>query len=98
MLANYEYFFLSLLMLFCFQKMIADHKRAFLDPGYRKRSSIETQLIAIMEQMWAQEPEDRPDIFTIINFLRNVKKEETATNTKQIRKRVTPSTSSESSA
>jgi hypothetical protein len=64
--------------------MVANHERTFFDPRYRTRNSIETQLIALMEHMWAQEPEDRPDIFAVINFLRNVKKEETG---KQIRKR-----------
>ena len=70
--------------------MVGNHERTFLDPRYRTRSSIETQLIAIMERTWEQEPEDRPDIFDVVKFLRNLKKEETDSTTtiQQIRKRV----------
>ncbi len=57
--------------------MVANHERGFLDPRYRERNSIETKLIALMDRMWAQEPKDRPDIFTVVNFLRNVKKQAT---------------------
>lgn len=55
--------------------MIKEGKKPFVDPRYRIRSLIEKRLVEIMEQCWAKNAKDRPTMFEVVKFLRNVKKE-----------------------
>lgn len=42
-----------------------------IDSRYRKRSFVEGKLVEIIERCWAYEPDDRPTIFEIVEFLRD---------------------------
>jgi serine/threonine protein kinase len=57
------------------QHMIIDGKRAFVDPRWKEKSSIESNLVDVMEKCWEHDPEKRIDIFTVIQLLRNISKE-----------------------
>jgi hypothetical protein len=57
------------------QKLVVDGKRAQLDPRWKQRSFIENNLVELMEQCWEHDPKKRPDIFTVIQQLRDIDKE-----------------------
>ena len=57
------------------QKKVLEGETAYLDPRYRDRNYIQDKLIEMMERCWAFSPDDRPDAFEIVRFLRDVKKE-----------------------
>jgi hypothetical protein len=48
-----------------------------LDPRYAtgELGLVESRLAAIMVRMWAHDPVDRPDIFEVVRYLRQVKEE-----------------------
>jgi serine/threonine protein kinase len=45
----------------------------YIDPRYHDRSFIEGRLMEIMQKCFKRKPEDRPDIFEIVRFLRETK-------------------------
>lgn len=53
------------------QKELIDGKTAFIDDRYRSRSFAEGKMVELIEQCWRYNPQDRPDIFEIVRFLRN---------------------------
>eukprot|EP00586_Coscinodiscus_wailesii_P018368 CAMPEP_0172497374 /NCGR_PEP_ID=MMETSP1066-20121228/99037_1 /TAXON_ID=671091 /ORGANISM="Coscinodiscus wailesii, Strain CCMP2513" /LENGTH=363 /DNA_ID=CAMNT_0013270107 /DNA_START=655 /DNA_END=1746 /DNA_ORIENTATION=- len=53
------------------QKMIIKGDTAYVDERYETRSYAEGALVKIMKRCWEYEPEDRPDIFEVVTFLRN---------------------------
>jgi hypothetical protein len=57
------------------QKLVVDGKRAQLDPRWKQRSFIDNNLVELMEQCWEHDPKKRPDIFTVIQQLRDIDKE-----------------------
>lgn len=56
------------------QHKILHHERPFIDERIRHGTYIEHKLVEIMERMWAHKPEDRPTIFEVVDFLREVKR------------------------
>jgi hypothetical protein len=48
---------------------------AFIDPRYKTRSLAEGKLVEIIELCYAYEPEERPSIFEVADFLRKALKE-----------------------
>ncbi len=48
-------------------------ERPYVDPRYRTHSYVERRLVEIMERMWHQTPEMRPEIFEVVAFLRETK-------------------------
>jgi hypothetical protein len=46
----------------------------YIDPRYRNRSLIEGRLVEIMEQCYQLKPEDRVDIFQVVEHLRETKR------------------------
>jgi hypothetical protein len=57
------------------QKRIAGGERAFVDPRWKERSYIESQLVEVMEQCWEQDPTKRLDIFAVVTLLRGILEE-----------------------
>jgi hypothetical protein len=55
-------------------KMVKKRKRPYIDPRWRRRSYIEKQFVEIMMKMWRHRPEERPDIFTVVEFLKYTKR------------------------
>jgi hypothetical protein len=55
-------------------KLVKQRVRPYVDPRWRSRSYIENQFVEIMEKMWRHSPEERPDIFTVVEFLKDVKR------------------------
>ena len=53
------------------QKEIIGGKTAFIDDRYRTRSYAEGKMVELIEQCWRYNPQDRPDIFEVVRFLRN---------------------------
>lgn len=53
------------------QGELVDGKTAFIDNRYRTRSFAEGQMVELIERCWRYKPEDRPDIFEVVGFLRN---------------------------
>uniref|UniRef100_A0A7S4SGN8 Protein kinase domain-containing protein n=1 Tax=Ditylum brightwellii TaxID=49249 RepID=A0A7S4SGN8_9STRA len=47
----------------------------YIDPGYRTKSYIEGQLVEIMYRCFVSKANDRADIFEVVEFLSNTKKE-----------------------
>jgi hypothetical protein len=45
------------------------------DPRFSKLGFIENKLVEIMVRTWARDPADRPDIFEVVRYLRQVKQE-----------------------
>jgi hypothetical protein len=62
-------------------KLVKQRVRPYVDPRWRSRSYIEGQFVEIMEKMWRHSPEERPDIFTVVEFLKDVKRHEEAEET-----------------
>ncbi|KAG7337705.1 serine/threonine kinase [Nitzschia inconspicua] len=54
------------------QKLVIDGKRAFVDPRWKDRSYIESQLVDVMERCWEHDPNKRIDIFTVVQLLREI--------------------------
>jgi hypothetical protein len=54
--------------------MVKKRKRPYLDPRWRRRSYIEKQFVEIMVKMWRHSPEERPDIFAVVEFLKYTKR------------------------
>jgi len=52
-----------------------EEEQAFIDPRYRKRTYAEGALVEIIEECWIYEPEDRADIFEVVDFLRDAVEE-----------------------
>jgi Protein tyrosine and serine/threonine kinase len=57
------------------QKFVIDGKRAFVDPRWKERSYIESKLVDVMEQCWEHNPNNRIDIFTVIQLLQEIQVE-----------------------
>lgn len=55
-------------------KMVKKRKRPYIDPRWSERSYIEKQFVEIMVKMWRHSPEERPDIFTVVEFLKDAKR------------------------
>jgi len=55
------------------QKTMRSKGAPYIDPRFRRRSFIEKRLVEIMERCHKVEPGERPDIFTIVEFLRETK-------------------------
>jgi hypothetical protein len=55
-------------------KMVKKRKRPYIDPRWTRRSYIEKQFVEIMVKMWRHRPEERPDIFTVVEFLKYTKR------------------------
>jgi len=58
------------------QRQIIDGKTSYIDDRYRERSYGEGKMVNLIEQCWQFKPEDRPDIFEIVRFLRRALEEE----------------------
>lgn len=56
------------------KESIINGKRPSIDRRYRQRSYIERRLIKVMERMWADDPADRPEIFEVVQFLKETAK------------------------
>jgi serine/threonine protein kinase len=52
------------------QDKLLRHERAYIDPRYRSRSSVENKLVEVMEQTWEFDPNDRISIFKVVQALR----------------------------
>ena len=52
------------------QRKLLRHERAYIDPRYRSRSSVENKLVEVMEQTWEFDPNDRISIFKVVQVLR----------------------------
>ena len=48
-------------------------RRPYVDPRFRSRSYVESKLVEIMELCWEHERTKRIDIFSVVNFLRDIK-------------------------
>lgn len=46
----------------------------FIDDRYRTRSYAESALVRIMERCWAFDPDERADIFEVVDHLRRAVK------------------------
>ena len=57
------------------QNQLIDGKTPFIDDRYRTRSYAEGQMVELMEMCWRYKPEDRPEIFEVVRFLRNALEE-----------------------
>jgi Protein tyrosine and serine/threonine kinase len=57
------------------QKFVIDGKRAFVDSRWKERSYIESKLVDVMEQCWEHNPNNRIDIFTVIQLLQEIQVE-----------------------
>ena len=57
------------------QKKIIGGKTAYLDPRYARRSFAEGKLVEVMLRCWEYEPEDRIDIFEVVDILRKAVEE-----------------------
>lgn len=56
------------------QHWVRTGKRPYIDDRYRYSDNlIEREFVKIMEEMWEGDIHDRPDIFKIVKWLRNVK-------------------------
>jgi serine/threonine protein kinase len=58
------------------QRQVIDGKTSYIDDRYRERSYGEGKMVNLIEQCWQFKPEDRPDIFEIVRFLRRALEEE----------------------
>ena len=54
------------------QKELVNGVTAFIDDRYRTRSYAEGKLVELIDQCWRYKPEERPDIFEIVHYLRKV--------------------------
>ena len=52
---------------------VVHHERPYVDERYRTNSFIESRLVDIMETTWEHNPDDRPDIFEVVQYLRETK-------------------------
>lgn len=56
------------------EKVIAG-ERAFVDPRWKQRSFIESELVDLMQKCWIQDVNERIDIFEAVKELRRIKEE-----------------------
>jgi hypothetical protein len=56
-------------------KVLDEKETPYVDPRYRARSVIEGALVAIMEQCWTWDPDDRVRINTVVQQLKELKSE-----------------------
>lgn len=61
-------------------RVLQNQERPYVSDQYRHGSYIEQRLVEIMERMWAQDPTHRPDIFEVVQFLKEIKRESTTSN------------------
>jgi len=54
---------------------VASGEIAFIDPRYKTRSYAEKKLVEIMEKCWKFDPDERPEIFEVVQYLRNAIRE-----------------------
>jgi hypothetical protein len=54
------------------QAKILNRERGFVDPRYRQRNWVEMKLLEIMDLVWEHDSEKRPDIFTVVESLRDI--------------------------
>lgn len=58
------------------QKKVIDGTRAFIDPRWKKRTYIESELVELMEKCWLPDVNERIDIFGAVKRLREIKAED----------------------
>ena len=72
------------MFVFCFvttQKEIVAGRRPYVDPYFRNGTTyMESMLVHIMEECWKDRFAGRPNIFDVVSFLRDVKKNATKLN------------------
>lgn len=64
------------------QKQIIDGKQPYVDPRYAKRSFAESKLVEVMMRCWEYKPEQRIDIFEVIEILRLAVEENKSLNSR----------------
>ena len=52
---------------------VLNQERPFVDGHFRTGTYIETRLVEIMEEMWAHNASDRPEIFEVVRFLKDTR-------------------------
>lgn len=52
------------------QKKIKNGEKPFVDPRYKTRSYAEGKFVEVMEACWAFNPDDRPDLQSVITQLK----------------------------
>eukprot|EP00535_Pseudo-nitzschia_heimii_P008804 CAMPEP_0197185296 /NCGR_PEP_ID=MMETSP1423-20130617/11646_1 /TAXON_ID=476441 /ORGANISM="Pseudo-nitzschia heimii, Strain UNC1101" /LENGTH=617 /DNA_ID=CAMNT_0042636321 /DNA_START=147 /DNA_END=1997 /DNA_ORIENTATION=+ len=57
------------------QKEVIKGTRAYINPQWRERSYIESELVKLMEKCWIPEPSERIDIFEAVKRLKEIKEE-----------------------
>eukprot|EP00815_Leptocylindrus_aporus_P011123 CAMPEP_0116059472 /NCGR_PEP_ID=MMETSP0322-20121206/5811_1 /TAXON_ID=163516 /ORGANISM="Leptocylindrus danicus var. apora, Strain B651" /LENGTH=572 /DNA_ID=CAMNT_0003543849 /DNA_START=134 /DNA_END=1852 /DNA_ORIENTATION=- len=56
-------------------KRAIDRELSYIDPRYRTRSFAEGKLVEIMERCWKYDPDERADIFEVVDFLQKAVEE-----------------------
>lgn len=64
-----------ILIFLLFQKRVKKGETAFIDRRYKTRSFAEGKLVEIIELCYAYEPEERPSMLEVADFLRKALKE-----------------------
>lgn len=59
-------------------RKVKKRERPYIDDRWKTHSNVEAKFVELMGQMWEHKPEDRPDIFAVLQVLLNVKKLEEA--------------------
>jgi hypothetical protein len=62
-------------MTFCLQMRVKNGEATYIDQRYKTRSLAEAKLVEIIELCYAHEPDNRPRIFEVAEFLRKALKE-----------------------
>jgi serine/threonine protein kinase len=57
------------------QHRLMDGEKAYIDPRYKERSLAEAKLVYIIDQCHEFDPEKRPSIFEVVEFLREAMEE-----------------------
>jgi len=57
------------------QEKVIGGETAYIDPRYRQHSYPESILVHAIEQCWKYDPDERVDIFRLVEFLRSAVKE-----------------------
>jgi hypothetical protein len=69
------------------QARLMANQTAFIDPRYRNRSFAESKLVEIIEQCWTFDPNERIDIFELVELLRNLVQENNAREAQALKMR-----------
>jgi hypothetical protein len=57
------------------QQRLMNGEKAYIDPRYKERSLAESKLVYIIDLCHEFEPEKRPSIFEVVEFLREAMEE-----------------------